>query len=453
MFFSSQILEEILSGTWKDGKGCCVSGVYTDTRIAGSGKLFVALAGERFDAHNFLDRAVESGAAALCVRRGSAVPTGIPVIEVDDTLKAYQALGSFCRSSIDGLKTVAVTGSVGKTSVKEMLRAIFSFACGKEHVLATEGNTNNHVGVPQNLLKLEKHHRFAVIEMGMNHPGEILPLTVTAKPDAAVVNSIAPCHIEHLGSLEGIAIEKGSIFQGLSADGIAVVPADIPQTELLKKAAGKRRILCFGTNENCDVSAKYLGGRLEGSLFELTFKGVGTFRISWHLSGKHQALNASAAAAAAWGMGIAPQTICEALPQTVLPGMRSKIVRLDDVVYINDAYNANPASMAAALDYLAESVKDEHLVLLLGAMLELGDESKSEHEKLLAAARARFPQADIFTFGEPFAEAAASSGVRFFREPADAKEDVRAVVTSGSIVFAKGSRGIGVENVLPDGAK
>ena len=152
-------------------------------------------------------------------------------------------------------------------------------------------------------------------------------------------------------------------------------------------------------------------------------------------------------------MGIAPQEICEALPGTVLPGMRSKITRLNDAVYINDAYNANPASMAAALDYLAESVQKQHLVLLLGAMLELGGSSDSEHEKLLASALERFPDADIFTFGEPFASASAGAGVRFFREPAEAKAAVAAVTFPGSIVFAKGSRGIGVENALPDGAK
>ncbi len=454
MLFSGKILAQILNGCWKDGRETSVDGVFTDTRYSGTGKLFVALAGEKFDAHNFLDKAVQSGAAALCVRRGSAVPENIPAIEVEDTLKAYQALGAYQKSTIQNLKTFAVTGSVGKTSVKEMLRAIAGSASSPENVLATEGNTNNHVGVPQNLLKLEEHHKFAVIEMGMNHAGEILPLTLTAKPDVAVVNSIAPCHIEHLGSLEGIAIEKGSVFRGLPADGIAVIPAGLAQTTLLEKAAEGRKILYFGTTENCDVRADYCGGRLEGSSFKLTFKGIGTFEISWSLSGRHQAVNASAAAAAAWGMGISPEKICAALPLTVLPGMRSKITRLDDVTYINDAYNANPASMAAALDYLEESAgKSPLLLLLLGAMLELGEKSSSAHEELLKTACARFPQAQIFTFGKPFADAAEKYSVRFFEHPADAAEEVSAAVGAGSIVFAKGSRGIGVENALPAGAR
>lgn len=454
MLFSGKILAQILNGCWKDGRETSVDGVYTDTRRSGTGKLFVALAGEKFDAHNFLDKAVQSGAAALCVRCGAAVPENIPVIEVEDTLKAYQALGAYQKSTILNLKTFAVTGSVGKTSVKEMLRAITGSVSSPENVLATEGNTNNHVGVPQNLLKLEEHHKFAVIEMGMSHAGEILPLTLAAKPDIAIVNSIAPCHIEHLGSLEGIAIEKGTIFRGLPSDGIAVIPAGLEQTALLEKAAEGRKILYFGTTENCDVRADYCGGRLDGSSFKLTFKGIGTFEINWSLSGRHQAVNASAAAAAAWGMGIAPEQICAALPLTVLPGMRSKITRLNDVTYINDAYNANPASMAAALDYLEESAgKSPLLLLLLGAMLELGEKSSSAHEELLKTACARFPQAQIFTFGKPFADAAEKYGVRFFEHPADAAEEVLSAVGAGSIVFAKGSRGIGVENALPAEAR
>ena len=453
MLFSGKILAQILNGSWKDGREASVSGVFTDTRRDGSGLLFVALAGEKFDAHNFLDKAVQAGAAALCVRRGAAVPENIPAIEVDDTLQAYQALGAYKKQSIPGLKTFAVTGSVGKTSVKEMLRAIAGVASSPDSVLATEGNTNNHVGVPQNLLKLEEHHKFAVIEMGMNHAGEILPLTLTAKPDAAIVNSIAPCHIEHLGSLEGIAIEKGTVFCGLPADGIAVIPAGLSQTSLLEKAAGGRKILYFGTTEDCDVCAVYGGGKLEGSSFKLIFKGAGTFEISWHLSGRHQAVNAAAAAAAAWGMGVAPEKICAALPLTILPGMRSKITRLEGVTYINDAYNANPASMAAALDYLEESAGNAPLVLLLGAMLELGEKSSSAHGELLKNVCERFPQAQIFTFGKPFEDAAKKYGVRFFEHPADAAEEVSSSVSAGGIVFAKGSRGIGVENALPDGAR
>jgi len=449
MAFSAEELRCAANGVWRDGKCTAVDDVFTDTRLDGAGKLFCALAGERFDAHDFLDRAVSCGAAALCVRRGAAVPEGIPVLEVEDTLAAYQALGAYNRSRLKDLKCASVTGSVGKTSVKEMLRAIFARACGTDGVLATAGNTNNHVGVPKNLLALSPRHRFAVLEIGMSHPGEILPLVSLVRPDVAVVNSIAPCHIEHLGSLEGIAREKGDIFKGLLPGGTAVVPAGIPQTEILLEAALPHRVMTFGTGEDCDVRARYLGGRIDGGSFELSFKGGRTFRIDWKLPGKHQALNAAAAAAAAWSLGISPEDICAALPDTVLPGMRSKITRAGGVVYINDAYNANPASMAAALDYLDEAVSPRQLILLLGGMLELGECSDAEHEKLLSAALKRFPGAKIFAFGQPFAGAASRLGVPFYGDPADAAEMLASIAVPGMVVFAKGSRGIGMERALP----
>ena len=453
MTFSADIIASATGGVWKNSVPESIGGVFTDTRIDGSGKIFFALAGERFDAHDFLDKAVSACAAALCVRRGAAVPDGIPVLEVEDTLKAYQSLGAYCRHSIPELKTAAVTGSVGKTSVKEMLRAIFSFAAGKDAVLATEGNTNNHIGVPQNLLKLSGSHKFAVIEMGMSHPGEILPLALMAKPDVAIVNSIAPCHIEHLGSLDGIAVEKGDIFKGLSSSGTAVIPDGLPQTEILVKAAYPHRTVFFGTGENCDVRAAYLGGNISGSTFELAFKNGKTFRINWHLSGRHQAVNAASAAAAAWSLGVSPEDICAALPLTVLPGMRSKITVLDDVTFINDAYNANPASMKASLDYLEEFAVPDKLVLLLGGMLELGENSDAMHSQLLDLAQKRFPGAKIFAFGAPFAAAAHKYKVPFCEKPADFADRLTGIIRKGDTVFAKGSRGIGMENALPQQAR
>ena len=453
MFFSADDLRQAVRGAWRGGKGTGVSGVFTDTRRDGKDKIFFALAGERFDAHDFLDRAVSAGAAALCVRKNSQVPPDIPVLEVEDTLAAYQALGAYNRSRLPLLKTVAVTGSVGKTSVKEMLRAIFSRVCGAEKVLATAGNTNNHVGVPQNLLELAPEHRFAVLEIGMSHPGEILPLVSLVRPDAAVVNSIAPCHIEHLGSLEGIAREKGDIFKGLSPSGSAVIPADLPQTGILEQAASPHHVLHFGAGPECDVRATSLGSRIDGGTFELAFKGEKTYRIDWRLPGRHQALNAAAAAAAAWSLGISPEEISSALPDTVLPGMRSKITRLNGTVFINDAYNANPASMAAALDYLEETVPQEQLILLLGGMLELGENSETMHEELLSAALKRFPDSQIFAFGPPFAGAASRLGVAFYEDPAEAAESLKKIAVPGRTVFVKGSRGIGMEKILPPEAR
>ena len=214
--FSAEELARGAGGRWTDGRGTAVSGVFTDTRQDGSGRLFIALSGENFDAHDFLPAAVSAGAAALCVAESKLgrlpEPCPVPVLAVADPLRSYQGIARLHRRRFPELTVAAVTGSVGKTSVKEMLCAIFTAAAGAERVLYTVGNTNNQVGVPQNLLRLQPQHRFAVIEMGTNHHGEIEPLSCCALPQVALVNSIAPCHLEFLGSLEGIAREKSRIF-------------------------------------------------------------------------------------------------------------------------------------------------------------------------------------------------------------------------------------------------
>ncbi len=453
--FSADELAAAVFGSWR-GRGCPVSGVFTDTRVNGEGKLFVALAGERFDAHDFLDRAVASGAAALLVRRDRAVTDGFPVplLEVADTLTAYQALAAFHRRRFPGLRVAGVTGSVGKTSVKEMLRAICRKAAGDEAmVLATEGNTNNQVGVPQNLLRLDGRCRFAVIEMGTSSPGEILPLSLCAAPDVAVVNSIAPCHVERLGDLEGVAREKGTIFAGVPADGVAVVPGECPQRRTLERAAGRRRVITFGFGPGCDVRVGEVSGTLSESVFSLDFPDRRSFTVRWPLAGRHQVGNAAAAAAAAYALGIAPEEIAAGLPETRLPGMRMKTSVIDGVTYINDAYNANPGSMAAALRLLAGNIDPRRLVLLLGGMRELGEISEREHRKLLADAEALLPGVKIITVGAEFAAAAGAAGVEYFSDAAAAAGRVAEIVSPGDTIFAKGSRFHAVEGALPPSAR
>ena len=223
--FDAATLAGDTRGKWNTLLHQQISGIETDTRKELNGKLFVALRGERFDAHDFLDSAYAKG-AILCINKDKAdnVPDGAQVLAVDDTLQAYQCIANRHRLRMDNLKLLAVTGSVGKTSVKEMLRAVLCEFYGKEHVVATEGNTNNHIGVPQNLLKLSTETSAAVIEMGTSSPGEIAVLSEIAVPDVALVNSIAPCHLEKLINLAGVAVEKGDIFKFLKSDGTAVIP-------------------------------------------------------------------------------------------------------------------------------------------------------------------------------------------------------------------------------------
>ncbi|MDR0932280.1 MAG: UDP-N-acetylmuramoyl-tripeptide--D-alanyl-D-alanine ligase [Victivallales bacterium] len=453
--FDSKALAVATEGEWLRASmpiDLRLNGVFTDTRQDGYGKLFVALEGEKFDAHDFLDAAIAAGAVALCVTKSkqNKIPPHcpVPVLLTEDSLVAYQAIGRLHRRKFPDLKLVGITGSVGKTSVKEMLRAIFSFDAGEEKVLYTLGNTNNQIGVPQNLLRLTPEHRYAVIEMGTNHPGEIEPLSLCTQAQTALVNSIAPCHLEFLGSLDGVAREKSRIFCGLPPNGTAVIPADCPGIELLRQAAAPLKTLSFGENSG-DVRSHYRGGRLQGSTFDLIFPGGEHFTVNWRLAGRHQSLNAAAAAAVALSVGVAPQTIANGLEQTLLPGMRNKITQIDGVTYFNDAYNANPGSMQAAFEQLSEFANGQQLILILGEMLELGAYSFDEHREIFALAKRMFPAARIATVGKEFQNAGAE---HHFNTAVEAQIFVKKA-RRGDLVFAKGSRGIAVEMALPEEAR
>lgn len=442
-FFTAEDAELSGAGVWQ-GRGVPFTGVFTDTRQQSEGALFVALSGENFDAHNFLDKALESGAAALCVARSKAhlAPSGVPLLLCDDTVAAYQALGRFHRKRFDRLTVFAVTGSVGKTSVKEMLRAICTEAAGSDgRVLWTEGNTNNQIGVPRNLLRLNTDHRYAVLEAGTNHFGEIAPLSYAIVPDVALVNSVAPCHLEFLLSLEGVAEEKSHICDGLSKDGIAVFPAEVPQLEILKKKA-PGKVMLFGASEG-DVKAEYLGGSLRGSRIRLHFPSGMKHIVEWHLSGAHQAMNAAAAATAASAVGIKPEIIVSGLVKTELPGGRNRIFRSGNVTFIDDTYNANPAAVCAALKNLKEFADPEKLVILLGEMRELGDASESAHAQVLELVKILFPGVRLLTVGNAF-------GKNSLPDAGAAKEKLACMLKPGDLLFAKGSRGVRLETALPE---
>ena len=450
--FSAAELSAFTGGTWFDSvfpeNTLAIS---TDTRCDNHGKIFFALSGEKFDAHNFLTQAVNSGCEALCIERNKCVgiPADIPVLLVDDTLKAMQNCAAGHRKKFTELTLFGVTGSVGKTSVKEMLYAICSQAAGAEQTLCTIGNTNNQIGVAQNLLRLNSGHRFAVIEAGTSSPGEIAPLSKMMMPDGAIVNSIAPCHLEKLIDLDGVATEKGDIFLAMNSLGTAVFPAECAGYNILQQAAKKHKICTFGLNGRGDVSARFISGDLAGSSFELTFPDGGKFLIFWQLTGPHNALNAAGAAALAYSAGIPASVIAQGLPQTMLPGMRMKKSIVNQVTYYNDAYNANPASMRASIDLLANAALPGRLILLLGGMRELGDSSSREHADLLALIRKKLPDAAVITIGNEFA----GMSTDHFNTPDDAGIFLNSIVRPSDTVFAKGSRGNAVEKALPPEAR
>ena len=449
--FTAADLAAACGGVWHNCPNVDFTGIETDSRKDLTGKLFLALSGEKFDGHDFALQAINSGAAAICanIAKKAYLPSDIPVLWVEDTLCAYQDIARFHRLRFPELTVIAVTGSVGKTSVKEMLYAVCSAASSPEEVLATCGNTNNQIGVPQNLLRLEKHHRFAVIEMGTSSPGEIEPLSRTALPQVAVVNSIAPCHLEKLNDLAGVAREKGAIYQALPPDGVAVMPYDSAQRQILENCAGTKKIVTFGSGSSADVFSVFKSGGISGCRFQLNIDGK-SFEIDLPLSGRHQVLNAAAAACAAAAAGIEPGIIAGGLPQTRLPGMRDKITKSGMVTLINDAYNANPVSMKAVLSALAESETSDRIILVLGTMRELGELSDSAHHEILNFARNLFPRALIITVGQGFAGLQKSD--RHFDLSSDAQDLVSSFFSGDEpvTILVKGSRGEALEMALPE---
>lgn len=438
----------------------------TDSRKDCRDSMFFPLPGENFDSHDFIDKAIASGAKAVCASKNKLpnlnLPENIPALVVDDTLVAYQALAYHHRKKINP-KIIALTGSSGKTSAKEILKAILVHAFGAEAVYATTGNTNNHIGVPQNLLNLTERHRYAVIEMGTNHFGEIEVLSRIAEPDIAIIVSIGNAHLEFFRDTDGVAKEKSAIFAKLSHDGTAIIPAEGAGLEVLGNAVKNLRSLRFGTGKTIpapDISVNYLGSSFKGSRFELIRKNSG-FRkiIEWPLLGKHQAMNAAAASLAAEAAGIDIETIAEALSSGIsLPGMRMNAAERDGVTWINDAYNANPDSMRAGIEWLAEALQNEkptgRVFVVLGDMLELGPSGPQSHQEILELLVKIIPNAAIVTVG-PIMDAASetiradtSISIRNFPDSTEAGKYIRSKLKRNDIVYLKGSRGIALEKIL-----
>ena len=431
----------------------------TDSRKTEKHALFFALQGETFDGHDFLDAALANGSAALCINRNKLGDRkfSVPVLLVDDTLKAYQDIAKYYLGTFrKNLKVIAVTGSSGKTSSKEMLRAVFSGIYGSENVLATEGNTNNHIGVPQNIFRLRAHHRACILEMGTNHFGEIEVLSRIAEPDTAIICSIGRCHLEHFGDVNGVAREKSTIFSHMRKDGTAIIPVSGNGHSIMLEAASKFKFIQFGITDNADVQAEYLGGNLNGSSFNLIFQNTKQkIQVNWKLAGVHQASNAAAAAAAAMLYGASPELIAKSLENCSLPGMRARVTVRNGITWLNDAYNANPDSMKASLEWLREFADEKNTVIVAGDMRELGDSAAQAHYDTLVYARKLFPSSRIFAVGPEMCSsysklnAAEQINLSVLPDSKSAVEPVRSAVQDGDLVFLKASRGTKLEVIEP----
>jgi len=415
-------------------------GISTDTRTLSEGNLFVALKGPNFDGHDHIGQARRNGAVAAAVSR---LPNDqIPLLEVKDTRIALGELAAHWRSQF-AIPLVAVTGSNGKTSVKEMLASILR-GCGE--TLVTQGNLNNDIGVPLTLFGLAAGHDYAVLELGANHPGEIAYLTDLTRPTVGVVNNAGPAHLEGFGDLSGVAKGKGELFERLAPDAVCIINADDAFAGLWNSMASPRRTISFGLSAAADVWAKWTGD-ISGSDVELmTPAGTASLRLA--LPGQHNVMNALAATAASLALDIALENIVRGLAVVRPVGGRWQAQPgINGVQLIDDTYNANPASLQVALDLLSKSDADTWLVL--GDMGELGDEGEQLHRKVGEEARQAGVQ-HLFALGGLAVKAAESfgKGAETFADMDGLNARLKQLVRAGVIVLVKGSRAMHMEHVV-----
>jgi len=369
----------LLNGELSGGGDGVFGSVSIDTRTLRSGDLYVAIKGERFDGNEFVAQAAQAGAVAAVVHRGVG-SADIPTIAVADTHWALAELGGAWRRKARA-KVVGVTGSNGKTTVKEMMAAVLA-AVGD--VLYTKGNLNNDIGVPLTLLRLAERHRYAVIEMGANHPGEIAYTAAYAAPDVAIITNAGPAHIEGFGNVEGVARAKGELFAALKPDGVAIINRDDAFFAYWRGVTGSRKMISFGLNGDSDVSATDIKTEIIAHRFATTFlltTPAGRLPCRLQLAGTHNVVNALAAAGAGLALGLDLEQIVQGL-QAVKPvtGRLQPWVGRKGNIVIDDTYNANSGSLKAGLDVLTGVGQKPWLVL--GAFAELGPESLSMHRDM-----------------------------------------------------------------------
>ena len=419
------------------------TGVSYDSRTLQPGELFVALRGPARDGHDFIPDALAKGACGALVEQAAAYP--LPVVRVDDARKQSGLLAGHWRAGFD-LPVIAVTGSNGKTTVKEMIASILSVDA---EVLSTRGNLNNDIGVPLTLFRLSPGHRFAVIEMGANHSGEIRWLSRIAKPDVALITQCAPAHLEGFGSVTGVAQAKAEIYEGLAADGVAIVNIDDDYSGLWLERSGKNRQITFGMAAEADVTATGVSTDLAAgrTRFSLVSRS-GKVDIELRLHGSHNILNALAAAACCIAVDIPLEQVRAGLGK-VLPikGRMEMKTGLRDARIFDDTYNANPMSLDAALKVVCGLSGRPWLVL--GDMGELGGTSPAYHEEAGARARALGIER-LYGIGELAAHAVRGfgAGASHFDLMGDLVEILQRELRPGVNLLVKGSRSMALERVV-----
>jgi len=431
------------AGGHLEGNDLAISNWSIDSRSIAAGALFFCIRGDRFDGHDYAALAVESGASAIVTE--FALDASVPQLIVPDTRKAFGYFASLWRHQMSA-KIVAVTGSNGKTTLKQMLSAIFAQVCNDvSRVQATHANNNNDIGVPSTLLGLQPQHRYAVVEIGANLRGEIEWCSGLVKPDVALITNVSASHLQGFGSVGDVAREKGAIYQSLGSAGIGVVNADDEYAEYWRGLLSDRRVLSFGTTSSADIRVEYNSPNRVSLWYSTEQRS-----FALQLAGKHNALNAAAAAAVAIACGASLEQVVSGL-QKVEPvaGRLNIIPRMGGGPLIDDTYNANPASMRAAIDVALQVQGSNPTVLIMGDLLELGDQAADLHHEIGVYARTA-GVAELYGYGE-----LSKNAVRAFGENAHHYSDLQSlldVVVRKDVrcktLLVKGSRSMKMEAVV-----
>ncbi len=426
------------------GNDSAFDSVGTDSRAVRPGQLFVALKGEHFDGHDYAKQALEQGAAGVVLEKNTANLS--PAIVVEDSYLALGQLASHWREKF-AIPVVAITGSNGKTTVKEMLSDILAVkAGGMDAIHATVGNLNNHIGLPLTMLKLRDSHRYAVLEMGMNHLGEIAYLSDLAKPTLALINNAGTAHVGELGSRDKIAQAKGEIFAGMAANGVALINADDDYAAYWRALNAGKKIVSFGVDQPADVQASYQ--EKDGGYAVRIRTPAGEVAFTLPLMGVHNVRNALAASAAAYALGVSNADIATGLAGfSAVKGRLQNKLAIQGARLIDDTYNANPDSMKAAIDVLANQTGEK--ILVLGDMGELGSDAARMHREVGEYAKTKGLQ-QLYCLGDLSLEMVQGFGVgaRHFDDAAVLAEAIKPRLSAQVTVLVKGSRFMKMERVV-----
>ncbi len=438
---------KLLSGNMEE----ILTGVSTDTRKIKKGELFLAIKGDKFDGHSFILDAVSKGAGGVLVQEGGITNVNfklpdISFILVNDSVKALGNIGNFHRSRFT-IPIIGITGSNGKTTTKEMTAAILS---KKFNALKNFGTENNNIGVPLTLMRLNSEHNIAVLEMGMNHLGEIRWLSEIARPTIAIITNIGPSHLEYLEDIDTVLKAKVEILEHMDKDAKLILNAD---DEYLKKIKTNLKTVWFGFDKEADFYADKINLEPDGINFRLN----GKWDISLGVLGRHNVCNALSAIACAWDFGISIDDIKDALREFRVPNMRMEVKRFGDIKIINDTYNANPQSMKQAIEALRDMTTEGRKILIAGDMLELGTFSGRFHH--LVGKQAAESGIDLIVavgkLAEHVGKGAQEAGmsdrkIKLCAVMKEAREKVATLIKKGDTILIKGSRAMKMEEIVGD---